>query len=261
MTAPTIARAAAPILLVLASLAVPWLAGAGLVALTAGAAVGIARRAPVAWAWAGMVPAAALATVRAVSGVVPFDDHATCQAFGASRLPWSLAEALVVVASFTGLAVALRTRRASIGMRVPARFAVRLAIAGAGMLALAGLAAVAVLRGVPGPADPADPAASSVLLAVLVGALAIATAEEIAFRGVLQHWLARTTGEAAAVLVQGVAYGMWVAAVGWGPAMGIAAAGAGIVAGLVTARTRSIVIAWAWHVGVAVPLLATMLCR
>ncbi len=94
-----------------------------------------------------------------------------------------------------------------------------------------------------------------------LGAAAIALAEELAFRGVVQHWLARTTGEWPAVVVQGVAYGLWVAAVGWGPLVGILAVGAGLVAGVITMRTNSILTVLAWHAGIAVPLFAVMVCQ
>src|SRR6187455_3651880 len=90
--AATIARAAAPVLLVLAAMAVPWLAGPATLVLAGGVAVAVGRSAPVAWAWAAMVPAAALAAVRAFSGVEPFDAAATCDAFGAPRVTWALAE-------------------------------------------------------------------------------------------------------------------------------------------------------------------------
>ena len=72
--------------------------------------------------------------------------------------------------------------------------------------------------------------------------------------------LGRTTGEWPAVVVQGVAYGLWVAAVGWGPLVGILAVCAGLVAGVITMRTNSILTVLAWHAGIAVPLFAVMVC-
>lgn len=261
LQASTIARAGAPVLLLLGAMAVPWAAGLVALVLAGGASVGIGRKAPVAWAWAAMVPAAALAAVRAFSGVLPALGASTvCRAFDDPHVPWALAEAAAVLATFTALAIGLGTRRASVGMRRPARAAVSMAVTGFGVLAIGGLVVVSIAnRGLPGP-DGADPTTATFVAAVLLGAVAIATAEELAFRGVLQHWLARTTGEWAAVFVQAVAYGIWVAAVGWGPVFGVFAAAAGLVAGALTARTNSILVAWAWHAGVAVALLAGMLC-
>ncbi|MEO5965761.1 MAG: CPBP family glutamic-type intramembrane protease [Candidatus Limnocylindrales bacterium] len=260
LDAATIARAAAPVLLLLTAMGVPWLAGPATLVLAVGAAVGVARKAPVAWAWAAMVPASALATVRAFSGVVPVDVSAVCQAFDSPRFGWAIAEAAVVLGAFTALAIALRTRRASVGMRMPARAAIRLAVVGFGALGLAGLVVVSFIHGgLPGPGGP-YPSTASFVLAVLVGAAAIALAEELTFRGVMQHWLARTVGEWPAVLIQAVAYGVWVSAVGWGPIMGVAAGAAGLVAGALTARTNSLLVAFAWHWGVAAALLASMLC-
>ena len=258
--AATIARAAAPVLLVLGAMALPWFAGPATLLLAGGVAVAVGRSAPVAWAWAAMVPAAALAAVRAFSGVEPFDAAATCDAFGAPRVTWALAEAIVVLAAFTALAIVLRTRRASVGLRMPTRASVRLAITGFGLLAIGSIVAVSVTgRSIPGPTG-GEPSTLEFVAAVLVGAAAISLAEELAFRGVLQHWLARTVGEAPAIVVQAVAYGVWVAAVGWGPAFGVAAGVAGLVAGVLTARSKSLLVVLAWHAGVAIGLLAAMLC-
>ena len=52
----------------------------------------------------------------------------------------------------------------------------------------------------------------------------------------------------------------WVAAVGWGPVFGLAAGVAGLVAGVLTARTKSLLVVLAWHAGVAIGLFAAMLC-
>ena len=259
LRAPTIARAAAPVLLLLAAMAIPPFSAVATIILAGGAVVAARRDAPVAWAWAAMVPATALATIRWVSGVVPPDLAAACDPSGPPRVAWAVAEAVVVLGTFTALAVLLRTRRSSVGLRRPARRAVRNAVLGFGTFAIGGLVAIAILRGgIPGPA--AGSSAVSYVLAVLLGAAAIALAEELAFRGVVQHWLARTTGEWPAIVVQGVAYGLWVAAVGWGPLVGILAVGAGLVAGLITMRTNSILTVLAWHAGIAVPLFAVMVC-
>ena len=258
LEAPTIARAAAPVLLLLAAMAIPPFAAVATVVLAIGAFIAARRDAPVAWAWAAMVPATALATVRWVSGVVPVFVGA-CDPSRPPRVAWALVEAVVVLGTFTALAVLLRTRRASVGLRRPARRAVRNAIIGFGVFAIGGLVAVSILRGgVPLAAGGSSTA--TFVVTVLVGAAAIAVAEELAFRGVLQHWLARTTGEWPAIVVQGVAYGLWVAAVGWGPLLGAFAVGAGLGAGVITMRTNSILIVLVWHAGIAAPLLAAVGC-
>ena len=270
LEASTIARAAAPVLLLLAAMAIPPFAAVATLILAGGAFVAARREAPVAWAWAAMVPATALATVRWISGIVPADLLATCDPSGPPRVAWAVVEAVAVLGTFTALAVLLRTRRASVGLRRPARRAVRDAVLGFGAFALGGLVVISILRGgIPGPAVGGS--AIAYVLVVLLGAAAIALAEELAFRGVVQHWLARTTGEVPAIVVQGVAYGLWVAAVGWGPVfgvaaggwgpvLGIAAVGAGLVAGLITMRTNSVLTLVAWHAGIAVPLFAVMVC-
>ena len=260
LQAPTIARAAAPVLLLLAAMAIPPAAAVATFVLAAGAVVATRRDAPVAWAWAAMVPATALASVRWASGLVPADLAAACDPSGPPRVAWAAVEAVVVLATFTALAVLLHARRASVGLRRPARRAVRDAILGFGAFAIGGLVVISILRGELPGTSAAGPWSAQAVLAVLVGAAAISLAEELAFRGVAQHWLARTTGEWPAVVVQGVAYGLWVAAVGWGPLVGILAVGAGLVAGVITMRTNSILTVLAWHAGIAVPLLAIMVC-
>ncbi|HET7829782.1 MAG TPA: hypothetical protein VFL03_09480, partial [Candidatus Limnocylindrales bacterium] len=89
LQASTIARAAAPVLLLLAAMAIPPLAGVATLVLVGGTAVALERKAPVAWAWAAMIPATALATVRWFSGIVPFGDPTACEAFGAPRVAWA----------------------------------------------------------------------------------------------------------------------------------------------------------------------------
>jgi membrane protease YdiL (CAAX protease family) len=241
-------------------MAIPPFAAVATAVLAIGAFVAARREAPVAWAWAAMVPATALASIRWVSGVLPADFTARCDPSGPPRVAWAVAEAAVVLASFTALAVLLRTRRASVGLRRPARRAVRNAIIGFGAFAIGGLVVVSILRGgVPVPPGDGSSRATFVVT-VLLGAAAIAFAEELAFRGVVQHWLARTTGEWPAIVVQGVGYGLWVAAVGWGPLVGVFAVGAGLIAGVITMRTNSILTVLAWHAGIAAPLLAGMVC-
>jgi hypothetical protein len=97
LQASTIARAAAPVLLLLGAMAIPPLAGIAAVVLAGGTAVALQRRAPVAWAWAAMVPATVLATVRWFSGVVPVGDAAVCEAFGAPRVAWAVVAGAITV--------------------------------------------------------------------------------------------------------------------------------------------------------------------
>ena len=138
--------------------------------------------------------------------------------------PGALVEAVVVLATFTGArdpaAHASGERRAPPG-RHGARSATR--SSGSGGSRSAGSSSSRSSGGRCPGRPPRTRGRSQAVLAVLVGAAAISLAEELAFRGVVQHWLGRTTGEWPAVVVQGVAYGLWVAAVGWGPAIGIVA--------------------------------------
>ena len=187
-----------------------------------------------------MVPATALATVRWVLGrrSPPTSLRPAIRpARRGSRGPSSRRSSSWARSRRWRSCCARGGRASGSGGRRGARSATRSSASAA--FAIGGLVVVSILRGgIPGPA--AGGSAVSYVLLVLLGAAAIALAEELAFRGVVQHWLARTTGEWPAVVVQGVAYGLWVAAVGWGPLVGVLAVGAGLVAGVITMRTNSI---------------------
>ena len=257
--AADVARVAPPVILGLVAAGVPSLAGPAAAVLVAGAVVAIGRRVPVAWAWAAMVPAALLAMVRAFSGVMPFGST-SCAAFASPAFAWAVGEAAVVVVAFTLLAVGLRTRRSSIALRGGARSTLRLAAGGFVAAVIGGLIVVSVARGaIPGPVGE-EPPLGAFVAAVVLGALAVAVAEEVAFRGVMQHWLSRTIDEVPAIAVQAAVYGVWVAAIGWGPLLGAVAVAAGLVAGVLAMRTNSLLVPIAWHWGIAIPLLAAMLC-
>ena len=106
-----------------------------------------------------------------------------------------------------------------------------------------------------------DPGGLGFVVPALVFALSLATAEEVAWRGALQGWLARSLGPWVAVLTQASLYGVsWGVGLG-SPLGGIAAGAAGLALGATVVRSRSLAVALAWHAAFNVPLYLFVACR
>ena len=99
------------------------------------------------------------------------------------------------------------------------------------------------------------------ILPAILFAAAVATSEEIAWRGAMQGWLAKTLGPWIAVLTQSVLYGIaWAVLLG-SPLGGLLAGTVGMVLGATVVRTRTIVVALAWHLAFSVPFYVFVACR
>lgn len=125
-----LARALVPLALLGAAAVFPLLRLPVLVALIAGAAVAIGRDAPVRWAWAAAVPVA----VNLAWGIWPAPtaalDGSDCPSLTSPIAMWRLLESIVVLASLTAFALALRASRSSLLVRRPARAVVRWSVVG-----------------------------------------------------------------------------------------------------------------------------------
>jgi membrane protease YdiL (CAAX protease family) len=254
-------RAGIPALLLLAALVQPPVAGIVLVVLVIGVAVAATRSAPVTWSWAAMVPAAGIAALRAFGAVDEAWSAPRCDALATPLVSWTIAEALLVLAGVAVLALALRAKASDVAIRWPARYAVRWAVWGAVLIVVAGLAGMFLLVGRlwGGPGVRTD--GVTFVVPAIVFAVALAVSEELAWRGALQGWLARTLGGWPAAVVQGAGYGVaWGAAMG-SPLVGALAAAAGLALGAVVIRTRSLLVPLAWHVAFNVPLWVSIACR
>lgn len=257
-----LARAAVPLALLLAAAVLPWLAGAVLVALAVGTAVAAGRRAPVVWAWAAGVPAAALLAAQAFGWSIAAWDVAACADAGPA-VAWAVGEALAVAGISAVLVLALGALPSDIGLRTPPRYALRWAASGATVLLAGGLAAVVLLSGPLLDRSLALDGISFVVPAV-AWAIAVAVAEEVAWRGVLQGWLSRTAGAAPALVAQavlyGVAWGVAAAAVLPGAVVGVLAGLAAAILGALVLRTRTLWVGVAWHAAFNVPLFVLLAC-
>jgi membrane protease YdiL (CAAX protease family) len=258
------ARALLPIALLILAAAVRETRLAVLVALVAGTIVAIRRDAPVRWAWAAPVPVALSLCFGLVAPPAAALNGADCANVLSPPAVWRLIEAAIVLASVTFLAVILRARTASLWLLRPS---VRVLVVG-----VLGFALFGVLGLVLGPAlarpffgsfglDTSNPAA---LLPALVFALANGIMEEIAYRGALMGWSARVIGLAPAIGLQAVVFGLAHGGpdiIGSAPILVLTLAAGGLLAGLITVRTRSLFLPIAIHVALDLPLYVYLACR
>ena len=235
-----------------------------LAALVAGTAVAMRRDAPVRWSWAATVPIA----VSLTWGLLPSPDHSALAADCASPTSpvamWRLAEAALVLGAAAVLALALRASRDSIWLRRPRRSVAWLSIAAflvAGPVSL--LLGALLARPFFGSFE-LDLSQPGALVPALVFALSNGIMEEVAYRGVLMGWLARVTGLWPAVLAQGVVFGLAHGGPDFvGSPLPVIAAMmvGGIVAGIITVRTRSLAFVIAVHVGFDIALYYGLACQ
>jgi membrane protease YdiL (CAAX protease family) len=247
-----------------------------LVALVAGVAVAIRRGAPVRWAWAAPIPVA----INLCWGLLPapLADPlgADCTAIDSPPAIWRAAEAALALGSLALLAYVLRARRSDLGLRWPFRAVVRLAVVGAVILGPIGLLLGAWLARPFFGAFELDLSRAGFLVPALVFALANGVMEELAYRGALLGWTLRTT-EAPRGREPSRATGTWLAVIGQAVVFGLAHGGAdvdgspvvlilalatgGFLAGVITLRTRSLLVPIAWHVALDLPLYVYLACR
>jgi membrane protease YdiL (CAAX protease family) len=260
---PDFARSLVPLALLALAAAVVPLRIPVLVALAAGAAVGIARDAPVRWAWAAAVPVA----VGLAWGVLPAPsaavDGSDCANPASPVATWRLAEAFVVLASLAVLAMALKAPRSSLFLRWPARRVVRWSIVGflvAGPVALV----VGPILARPFFGDVGyDLTPIGAIVPALLFAAANGTMEELVYRGALLGWSARVMGVGPAVVGQAIVFGLahsGADVVGNGLVLSLALGVGGLIAGIIAVRTRSLLLPIAVHVGLDIPIYYAFAC-
>lgn len=261
---PEAARSAAPLGLILLAAAVPWTRPIALAILIGGLLVAIRRDAPVRWAWAAPIPVVVGLCWALLPAPLADPGGADCASLTSPPEVWRLAEAALVLGTLAILGYVLGARRSDLALRWPAQRFVRLAILGAIVLGPIGLLVGALLaRPFFGTFELAL-GGLGFLLPALAFAIANGVMEEVAYRGALLGWTARVTGTWVAVVAQAVVFGLahGGADVGGSPLvlMSVLALG-GLVAGVITLRTRSLLIPIAWHVALDLPLYAYLACR
>ena len=234
-----------------------------LAALIAGTAVGIARDAPVCWTWAAAVPVAISLTWGVWLAPQAAADGSDCANVGSPVATWRMAEAFVVLAALGILATVLRAPRTSLSLRWPARAVVRWSA-----VAFLVTGPVALIIG-PIVARPFfgevgyDVTVVEAIVPAVAFALANGTMEELIYRGALLGWSARVMGVGPAVIGQAVIFGIAHSGsdvVGNGVPLMLALGVAGLVAGLIAIRTRSLLFPIAVHVGFDIPIYYAFAC-
>lgn len=233
-----------------------------LLLLAAGTTIAVRRAAPVAWAWAGAIPVALALTWGAVTRQWLDVDPAACADPANPIAGLRAIEAVLVLATVAVLAVALRASAPSLLLRMPARRWTRLAVLG---FLVAGPVALLVGPTLAAPffGDVSYRFVPAALVPAIVFALSNGVAEEVAYRGALLGWSARVVGTGPAVVGQAVVFGLAHSGAdvlgGVLPLM-VAMGVAGLLAGLVALRTRSLLLPTAIHVGLDLPIYFALAC-
>jgi len=257
-----LARSLVPIGLLALATALPGLRLPVLVALGAGAAIAIARDAPVRWSWAAAVPVALSLTWGTLAAPLAAPDGSDCANPGSPVSTWRALEALVVLAALTALAVVLRASPGSLSLRWPARRWVSWAVAGflvSGPVAL--LAGPYLAR--PFFGDVGYELVAGAIVPALVFAVANGIMEELIYRGALLGWSARVMGLGPAVVGQAVVFGLAHSGsdvIGLQVPLMLALGVGGLLAGVIAVRTRSLLIPIAVHIGLDIPIYFAFAC-
>jgi len=256
-------RAIVPIALLAIAAAFPATRLIIAVLLVGGTAVAIGRNAPVRWAWAAAIPVALSLSWEAWPAPLPAGGGAECADPASAIAVWRAVQAVLVLGVLAVLAMLLGATRSSLGLRLPARRYVRLAVVGflvTGPVAL--LIGPLLARPFFGPIDY-DVTVIGAIVPALIFAVANGVLEEVTYRGALLGWSARVLGVGPALVGQAVVFGLAHSGpdVGGSPIVLMVALGlGGLIAGAITIRTRSLLIPIAIHVGLDIPLYYGLAC-
>lgn len=258
------ARSGIPIGLLIVAAAAPITRPIVLAILVAGFVVAFQRQAPVRWAWAAPIPVAVSLCFGLLPAPLADATGGDCTHIGSPPSIWRAGEAILALATLAALAYVLRARRSDLGLRWPARWVVRMAIAGALVLGPVGLVLGALLARPFFGTFELDLSRPGFLVPALIFAIANGTMEELSYRGALLGWTSKVTGTWLAVVGQAIVFGLahGGADVGGSPIVLMLALGAGgFLAGVIALQTRSLLVPIAWHVALDLPLYVYLACR
>ena len=256
------ARALVPLVLLALAAAIPALRIIVVVGIAAGVVVAIGRAAPVRWAWAAALPVAVSLAWGAWPMPVAAASAEACTDPGSPLAVWRALEAVVVLGVLAALAVVLRAPLTSMSLRLPARRYRGWAVAGlvvAGPLALV----VGPFLAEPFFGDVGYELSLAALVPAAIFAVSNGVMEEVVYRGALLGWTGRVMGIGPALLGQAVVFGLAHSGpdVLGSPVVLMVLLGlGGLLAGVITVRTRSLLIPIAVHVGLDLPLFFGLAC-
>ncbi|MFH0750664.1 MAG: CPBP family intramembrane glutamic endopeptidase [Chloroflexota bacterium] len=256
-----------PVALVAADALVPALRVPVLVAVAAVAGVALLRRPATrptgAWiAWVAVLPVA----VGLAVGLVPdpaVADPGACDNLLASPVVRRVIQAALVLGTIAVIAVRMGGRR-SLGIVLPPDRRVILLAAATPVLVPIFLVAGPLMAG-PffGEVVLGLPSAAALLPAAVL-AVANAALEEAAYRGAIQRWGAGALGRGGAIIAQALIFGsahQGADILAGGPLLWVGIVVGGLVAGLVADRTRSLLLPFAAHAAVDIPMALALTCR
>ncbi len=255
----------APIAIVAVGAAAPDWRLEALVAVAAGWRIlDLARRPRLAGAWLATLPAAAILAWAAAGPPEVTPGLSSCASPFSPAALRRVGEMLVALAAVAFLA-ARRPVSASLGFRLPPDARV-IAVAVVAPLVLVP-ASLWIGPALAGPFFGHVGLATSNLAALLPAAVfgvANAVAEEVAYRGALIGWASPALGLTGAIIAQGIVFGfahLGSDVTGLAPLLWLGMAAAGIAAGIVAVRTRSLLLPIAAHAAFDVPMYYALACR
>lgn len=256
------ARSLVPIALLAVAAAAPAARLPVLVVLAAGTAIAVQRNAPVRWTWAGAVPVAVSLFWGVLPSPVAAADLGDCEDPASPVATWRALEAVVVLVALAGVALALRAAPASLYARRPARRWIPWAVAG---FLVAGPVALIVGPYLARPffGDVSYTILAGALVPALIFAVSNGVMEELIYRGALMSWSGRVMGIGPALVGQAVVVGLahsGTDVIGLQVPLMLAMGLGGLLAGLITIRTRSLLIPIAVHIGLDIPIYFAFAC-
>jgi membrane protease YdiL (CAAX protease family) len=257
-----LARSFVPVGLLALAAALPPLRVVVLIVLALGAAVAIARDAPVRWTRAGAVPVAVSLFWGTLLVQHPATDLTDCANLASPVAAWRAVEAIVVLVTITILGLVLHATPGSLWLHLPARAWWRWALLGfvvAGPLALV----VGPYLAAPFFGDVSYVLVIGAFVPALIFAVSNGVMEEIAYRGALLGWSGRVMGTGPALVGQAIVFGLahsGTDVVGFQIPLSLAMALGGLLAGVITLRTRSLLIPIAVHIGLDLPIYFAFAC-
>lgn len=257
-----LARSLVPIALLAVAAAAPAARLPVLIVLAAGTAVAVQRDVPVRWTWAGALPVAVSLFWGTLPAPLAAADLGDCEDPASPVASWRALEAVVVLVALGAVALVLRARPGTVYLRRPARRWIPWAVAGflvAGPLAL--LAGPYLAR--PFFGDVSYTILAGALVPALIFAVANGVMEELIYRGALMSWSGRVMGIGPALIGQAIVFGLahsGTDVVGLQVPLMLAMGLGGLLAGLITIRTRSLLIPMAIHIGLDIPIYFAFAC-
>jgi membrane protease YdiL (CAAX protease family) len=256
-----------PVGLVAAAAIVPALRLPVLLAVAALSVAALGRR-PArppagAWlSWIGLLPVAVGLAVGLVPDTAVVDPGA-CDDLFVAPVVRRVGQAILVLGTIALLTPRMGGRR-SLGIRLPPDRRVILLAAAAPLLVPVFLVAGPLMAG-PffGEVRLGLPSPAAFLPAVVL-AIANAAQEEASYRGAAQRWGAGALGRRGAIVAQALVFGsahMGADVLAGGLLIWVGMATSGLVAGLVADRTRSLLLPFAVHAALDVPLALALTCR